>query len=119
MMRWCVVLCVMSCAASELTRVKRLAKYAGKLVESSVVEDLMKQVVTGTYSSLQGNKQPLLFKEYPLLADSISYISLGDLPTPITQCGTFGDTVGCAGSNHVLTTSAYAKTLGLKTIGIM
>ncbi len=168
MMRWYVVFCVMSCAASELTRVKRLAKYAGEQLESRVIEDLMKQVTRETYSSLQSNQQPLLFKEYPGLADSISYVSLGDLPTPITQCATFGDrigssrlyvkndgkigryvgtsrfiggnkvrklefiladalahgaksiiTFGCAGSNHVLTTSAYAKTLGLKTISVL
>ncbi len=161
------VLCVVSCTASELTRIQRLAQYAGQHVPQRSIEGLMKEIIHQTYKQVQSNDQPALFSCYPRLSNTISYVSLADMPTPVVQCSTFDDdlsvqlyikhdgqtgryqgrgrsiggnkvrklefiladalahnadtvlTFGCAGSNHAVTTAAYAQKLGLSSIAIL
>lgn len=118
-----------------------------------------------TISLLHSNE---LFDHYPLLKEHISYISLGDLPTPVTKLEALGEqfghnqlyikrddltgalingarlfggnkarkleylladalrlkarkvlTVGCAGSNHALATTVYARQVGLEPFLIL
>ncbi len=88
------VIVTVSCTASEATRVKRLATYAGRTLEPKVTGDLLKQVAQETYTLTQSNQQPLLFKHYPALAGTISYVSLADLPTPVVQAKAFGSRIG-------------------------
>jgi len=41
------------------------------------------------------NSEPYLFKRFPTLQNSISYISFCDLPTPIIKLENFGKHIGC------------------------
>jgi D-cysteine desulfhydrase len=90
------VLAVLSCVASESTRVKCLEQYAKGRVAAEEIEDLMKHVVVPetAVSTLHRGAEPLLFQHHPSLADSISYMELADLPTPIQRCITFGKRIG-------------------------
>ncbi len=157
------------CLASEHTRVERLSNFSRQRIPKEMIKKLHQQAAPSSFESvLSSNHIPLFFEQFPTLQSKISYLSLADLPTPVTHLKAFGKrvgthqlylkddgqtgryhgnkryiggnkvrklefiladalahkaqavvTFGCAGSNHALTTAAYAHLLDLNSFSML
>jgi len=65
-----------------------------KFNASEIIDDLRKQITDKPSIVYSDGSSTPLFRAFPILATTISHVTLGDFPTPIMYCDTIGASLG-------------------------